>query len=52
MQPQIEVLFVSGAPDHDTLLRRDADDDAAQLLLKPCTKAELAEKIREVLTAS
>jgi hypothetical protein len=33
---------VTGAP--------DADADGAQLLLKPCTKAELAEKIRDVLT--
>jgi CheY-like chemotaxis protein len=49
LRPQIKVLFVSGAPD-DTLLQEDADEDSAQLLLKPCTKAELAEKIREVLT--
>ena len=50
LRPQIKVLFVSGAPDHDTLLQCDAD--AGRLLLKPCTKAELAEKIREVLTAT
>src|SRR5215207_4434644 len=49
LRPQIKVLFVSGAPD-DTLPQEDADEDSAQLLLKPCTKAELAEKIREVLT--
>jgi CheY-like chemotaxis protein len=49
LRPQIKVLFVSGAPD-DTLLQDDADEDSVQLLLKPCTKAELAEKIREVLT--
>jgi len=48
LRPQIKVLFVTGAPD-DTLLQEDADKDG-QLLLKPCTKAELAEKIREVLT--
>ena len=52
LRPQIRVLFVSGAPDDDTLLQGDADEDAGQLLLKPCTKAELAEKIREVLTAT
>jgi CheY-like chemotaxis protein len=51
LRPQIKVLFISGAPDDDTLLQRDADDGARQLLLKPCTKAELAEKIREVLAA-
>jgi CheY-like chemotaxis protein len=49
LRPQIKVLFVTGAPD-DTLLQDDADEDGGQLLLKPCTKAELAEKIREVLT--
>src|SRR3990170_996809 len=49
LRPQIKVLFVSGAPD-DTLLQEDADENSTQLLLKPCTKAELAEKIREVLT--
>jgi CheY-like chemotaxis protein len=49
LRPRIKVLFVSGAPD-DTLLQEDADKDGGQLLLKPCTKAELAEKIREVLT--
>jgi CheY-like chemotaxis protein len=49
LRPQIKVLFVSGAPD-DTLLQADADEDGGQLLLKPCTKAELAQKIREVLT--
>jgi len=49
LRPQIKVLFVSGAPD-DALLQEGADEDSAQLLLKPCTKAELAEKIREVLT--
>jgi CheY-like chemotaxis protein len=49
LRPQIKVLFVTGAPD-DTLLQDGADEDGGQLLLKPCTKAELAEKIREVLT--
>ena len=48
LRPRIKVLFVTGAPD-DTLPQEDADEDG-QLLLKPCTKAELAEKIREVLT--
>ena len=48
LRPRIKVLFVTGAPD-DTLPHEDADEDG-QLLLKPCTKAELAEKIREVLT--
>jgi CheY-like chemotaxis protein len=48
LRPRIKVLFVSGAPD-DTLLQEDDDEDGGQLLLKPCTKAELAEKIREVL---
>ena len=52
LRPQIKVLFISGAPDDDTLLQCDADDGAGQLLLKPCTKAELAEKIREVLIAT
>ena len=52
LRPQIKVLFVSGAPDDDTLLQNGAGEDAAHLLLKPCTKAELAEKIREVLTAT
>jgi CheY-like chemotaxis protein len=52
LRPQIKVLFVSGAPDDDTLLQRDADESAGQLLLKPCTKAELAEKIREVLATT
>ena len=51
LRPQIKVLFVTGAPD-DTLLQGDADEDGGQLLLKPCTKAELAEKIREVLTCT
>jgi CheY-like chemotaxis protein len=51
LRPQIKVLFVTGAPD-DTLLQEDADEDGGQLLLKPCTKAELAEKIREVLTCT
>jgi len=46
------VLFISGAPNDDTLLQCDADEGGGQLLLKPCTKAELAEKIREVLTAT
>jgi CheY-like chemotaxis protein len=50
LRPQIKVLFVSGAPDDDTLLQNGAGEDAAHLLLKPCTKAELAEKLREVLT--
>jgi CheY-like chemotaxis protein len=50
LRPQIKVLFVSGAPDDDTLLQGAAGEDAWDLLLKPCTKAELAEKIREVLT--
>jgi CheY-like chemotaxis protein len=49
LRPQIKVLYVTGAPD-DTLLQEDADEDGGQLLLKPCTKAELAEKIREMLT--
>jgi CheY-like chemotaxis protein len=49
LRPQIKVLFVTGAPD-DTLLQEGADEDGGELLLKPCTKAELAEKIREVLT--
>jgi CheY-like chemotaxis protein len=49
LRPQIKVLFVTGAPD-DALLQDDAGEDGGQLLLKPCTKAELAEKIREVLT--
>lgn len=49
LRPQIKVLFVSGGPD-DMLLQEGADEDGRQLLLKPCTKAELAEKIREVLT--
>ena len=43
LRPQIKVLFVTGAPD-DTLLQQDADEDGGQLLLKPCTKAELAER--------
>lgn len=51
LRPQIKVLFVSGAPDH-TSLQDDADEDAAHLLLKPYTKAELAAKIREVLNAA
>jgi CheY-like chemotaxis protein len=49
LRPQIKVLFVSGAPD-DTLLQGDNAAGAGHLLLKPCTKAELGEKIREVLT--
>jgi CheY-like chemotaxis protein len=49
LRPQIKVLFVTGAPD-DALLQEAADADDEQLLLKPCTKAELAEKLREVLT--
>jgi CheY-like chemotaxis protein len=49
LRPHIKVLFVTGAPD-DTLPQENADEDGGQLLLKPCTKAELAEKIREVLT--
>jgi CheY-like chemotaxis protein len=52
LRPQIKVLFVSGAPDDDTLLQRKDGNGACQLLLKPCTKAELAEKIRELLTAT
>lgn len=52
LRPQIKVLYVSGAPDDDTLSRREDDGRACQLLLKPYTKAELAEKIREVLTAT
>lgn len=51
LRPQIKVLFVSGAPD-ETVLQRDAGGSSWHLLLKPCTKAELAEKIREVLTAT
>lgn len=50
LRPRIKVLLVSGAPDDDTLLQNEAGEDAWQLLLKPCTKAELADKIREVLT--
>jgi CheY-like chemotaxis protein len=50
LRPEIKVLFVSGAPDDDTLLQSDAD--AGHLLLKPCSKAELAEKIRDILTAA
>src|SRR4051812_18435051 len=50
LRPQIKVLFVSGAPDDNLLMQLDGA--ARQLLLKPCTKAELAEKIREVLTAA
>ena len=49
LRPQLKVLFVTGAPD-DTLLQEGADENCGQLLLKPCTKAELAEKIHEVLT--
>ena len=51
LRPQIKVLFVSGAGD-DSLLQRGAGDCAGKLLLKPCTKAELAEKIREVMAAA
>lgn len=51
LRPQIKVLFVSGAPD-DTMLRADTGEDTWHLLLKPFTKAELAEKIREVLTVT
>jgi CheY-like chemotaxis protein len=50
--PQIKVLFVSGAPDDDTLLQGGAGKNSWHLLLKPFTKAELADKIREVLTAT
>ena len=50
LRPLIKVLLVSGAPDDDTLLQGAAGEDAWHLLLKPCTKAELAETIREVLT--
>ena len=49
LRPRIKVLFVTGAPD-DTLPQEDTCEDGGQLLLKPCTKTELAEKIREVLT--
>lgn len=52
LRPQIKVLFVSGAPDDDTLLQGRAGEGAWHLLLKPCTKAELAEKVREVLTGT
>jgi CheY-like chemotaxis protein len=52
LRPQIKVLFVSGAPDDDTLLQAESREGACPLLLKPCTKAELAETIREVLTAT
>jgi CheY-like chemotaxis protein len=52
LRPQLKVLFVSGAPDDDTLLQDGAGESACHLLLKPCTKAELAETIREVLTAT
>ena len=51
LRPQLKVLFVSGAPDDDTLLHASREG-ACPLLLKPCTKAELAETIREVLTAT
>ena len=52
LRPQIKVLFVSGAPDDDTLLQDTSGKRACHLLLKPCTKAELAETIREVLTTT
>jgi CheY-like chemotaxis protein len=52
LRPQIKVLFVSGAPDDDTLLRDASGKAACHLLLKPCSKAELAQTIREVLTAT
>jgi CheY-like chemotaxis protein len=48
MRPQIKVLFVSGAVD-DELSQDGAGGSDVNLLAKPCSKAELAEKIREVL---
>lgn len=40
MRPQIKVLFLSGAVD---------EGSDVNLLVKPCSKAELNEKVREVL---
>lgn len=48
VRPRIKVLFVSGAA--DDALPHDGGSDV-NLLVKPCSKAELAEKIREVLGA-
>ena len=52
LRPQIKVLFVSGAPEDNTLLRDASGEHTCQLLLKPCSKAELAETIRDLLTAT
>ena len=44
MRPEIKVLFLSGAVD-------DVVGADMNLLVKPCSKVELAEKVREVLGA-
>lgn len=48
LQPAIKVLFASGHSD-EAVLQDQAGGNAVHLIVKPYSKAELADKIREVL---
>lgn len=50
MRPSLKILFSSGY--FDDSLHREVIEGGTHLLSKPCSKAELAEKIREVLGLS
>lgn len=50
LRPQIKILFASGYLD-EGLLEGGPIDGGLHVLMKPCTKAELAEKVREILQA-
>jgi CheY-like chemotaxis protein len=50
MRPEIKVLFMSGAAG-DALVPDGGDGSDVNLLVKPCSKAELAQKVRKILGA-